>query len=123
MSNEIILEGEYKNGKRNGKGKEYNRYGDIIFKGEYLNGKKWNGYGNKCDNAKFYQIINGKGNVNESDDGGIIFYEGEFVNGQRNGKGREYNIDSKFAYRFLMLFYKVIHSFLVLLISLFFQFY
>jgi len=22
--------------------------------------------------------------------GGIIFYEGEFVNGQRNGKGREY---------------------------------
>ncbi len=66
MSNEIILEGEYKNGKRNGKGKEYNRYGDIIFKGEYLNGKKWNGYGNKCDNSKFYQIINGKGNVNES---------------------------------------------------------
>jgi len=40
----LIYEGEYINGKRNGKGKEYNLEGKIIFEGEYLNGKKkWNG--------------------------------------------------------------------------------
>ena len=34
----LIYEGEYKNGERNGKGKEY--YNDIvIYEGEYLNGK------------------------------------------------------------------------------------
>jgi len=28
------------NGKRHGKGKDYNFGGDVIFEGEYLNGKK-----------------------------------------------------------------------------------
>ena len=38
-TNILIFEGEYLNGKRNGKGKEY--YDDILlFKGEYLNRKK-----------------------------------------------------------------------------------
>ena len=36
----LMFEGEYKNGKRNGKGKEYCKCGKIIFEGEYLNGKK-----------------------------------------------------------------------------------
>ena len=40
----IIYEGEYLNGKRNGKGKEYNKYEKLIYKGEYLNGKR-NGKG------------------------------------------------------------------------------
>ena len=35
----LIFEGEYLNGKRNGKGKEYYN-GKLIFEGEYLNGKK-----------------------------------------------------------------------------------
>ena len=38
--NDLIFEGEYLNGKRNGKGKEYNSEGKLIFEGEYLNGKK-----------------------------------------------------------------------------------
>ena len=37
----LKFEGEYLNGKRNGKAKEYD--GDLIFEGEYKNGKKWNG--------------------------------------------------------------------------------
>ena len=41
----MIFEGEYLNGKRNGKGKEYDYYGNLIFEGEYLNGKRWNGKG------------------------------------------------------------------------------
>ena len=39
--NKLIYEGEYLNGKRNGKGKEYYLNGDILFEGEYLKGKKW----------------------------------------------------------------------------------
>ena len=38
-NNRLIFEGEYLNGKRNGKGKEYDN-NKIIFEGEYLNGKK-----------------------------------------------------------------------------------
>ena len=33
----LIFQGEYLNGKRYGKGKEYNRGGQLIFEGEYLN--------------------------------------------------------------------------------------
>ena len=39
----MIFEGEYLNGVKNGKGKEYDDKGNIIFDGEYLNGKKWKG--------------------------------------------------------------------------------
>ena len=35
----------YKNGKRNGKGKEYDEKGNVTFEGEFLNGMKWNGKG------------------------------------------------------------------------------
>ena len=42
------FEGEYLNGERNGKGKEY-YYGKLIYEGEYLNGK-WNGKGKEYDN-------------------------------------------------------------------------
>ena len=46
----LEFEGEYLNGKRNGKGKEYNYEGKLLFEGEYLNGKRWNGKGyNKND--------------------------------------------------------------------------
>ena len=37
-SDNLLFEGEYLNGKRNGKGIEFNIKGDIIFKGKYLNG-------------------------------------------------------------------------------------
>ena len=36
----LIYEGEYLNGERNGRGKEYERNGKLIFEGEYLNGEK-----------------------------------------------------------------------------------
>ena len=37
----LEFEGEYLNGKRNGKGKEYDDFdGRLIFEGEYLNGKR-----------------------------------------------------------------------------------
>ena len=60
------------NGQRNGKGKEYNRYGKLIYEVEYLNWKR-NRKGNE-----YY--INGK-----------LIYEGEYLNWKRNGKGKEYD--------------------------------
>ena len=36
----MIFDGEYKNGIKNGKGKEYYN-GKLIYEGEFLNGKKY----------------------------------------------------------------------------------
>ena len=38
----LKFEGEYYKGERGGKGKEYNNRGKLIFEGEYFYGKKWN---------------------------------------------------------------------------------
>ena len=38
------FEGDYLNGLKNGKGKEYDKHGKLEFEGEYLNGLK-NGKG------------------------------------------------------------------------------
>ena len=51
---------KYLNGKRNGKGKEYNDDGELIFEGEYLNGNK-----------------NGKGKEYYYDD--KLIFEGEYL--------------------------------------------
>ena len=77
----LKFEGEYKNGKKNGKGKEFykshefsyeeNIRSKLIFEGEYLNGKR-----------------NGKGK--EYDDGKLAF-EGEYLNNER-WKGNIYDI-------------------------------
>ena len=121
----LKFEGEYKNGKRNGKGKEFNYRGELIFEGEYLNGKRWKGKGydyystysewtdneyrhvmfkgeylnGKIWNSEGYiTITNGKGYVKKYYDndyengysGNKIEFEGEYLNGERNGKGKEY---------------------------------
>ena len=39
-TNNLLFEGEYLNGLKNGKGIEFNIDGEVIFEGEYLNGKK-----------------------------------------------------------------------------------
>ena len=69
-----IFEGEYINGIRNGKGFEYNNNKRILFVGEYLNGKKWKGI------IKEYY-----------DDSNQIKFDGEYLNGNKIGK--EYNIN------------------------------
>ena len=86
----LIFEGEYINGERNGKGKEYID-DKIIFEGEYLNGKKWNGKQYERYNKKIYELKNGKGFIKELDKFGNIIYEGNYINGEKNGKGKEYD--------------------------------
>ena len=46
-----MYEGELLNGKRNGKGKEYDSR-KLIFEGEYLNGERWNGYGEQYEKSQ-----------------------------------------------------------------------
>ena len=60
----IVFAGEYLNGKRNGRGKEYDSSGKLIFESEYLNGKK---------NVKGKEYI---------DDNNVIF-DGEYLNGKK----------------------------------------
>ena len=64
IDNYLIYEGQYLDGKKNGKGKEYNKMGKIKFEGEYLNGKR-----------------NGKGK--EFDIKHKLIFEGEYLNGKR----------------------------------------
>ena len=62
-TNKLIFEGEYLNGKRSGKGKEYFENGKIKFEGAYLNGEK-----------------SGKGKEYYYD--GKLIFEGEYLNGK-----------------------------------------
>ena len=110
LINYKIKSGRYKLGERNGKGKEYNIKGELIYEGEYLNGKgkeynhdelefegeykdgkKWNGKGYDRNGNMIYQLINGIGNIKEYDYDGILKYEGKYLNGVKNGKGKEYD--------------------------------
>ena len=76
----LTFEGEYLNGKRNGKGKSYYDNGKLYFEGEYLNGER-NGKG------KEYRYYNGE-----------LRFEGEYLNGKRNGKGKKYNKYSRLKF-------------------------
>ena len=66
----LKFEGEYINGERNGKGKEYYFDGNFVFEGEYINGKRF-GKG-----KEYYEY-------------GKLKFEGEYFNGEGNGKGKE----------------------------------
>ena len=82
----FIFKGEYLNGEKNEKGKEYNSYGDLLFEGEYYKGKKWTGKGYwKYENYEF-EIKEGKGIVIEFKKiGSSPIFIGEYINGERNG--------------------------------------
>ena len=112
FKNRLIFEGQYKNGEKNGKCKEYGSNGLLKFEGEYLNGKKWNGkVSNKLLKEEF-ELKNRKGYIKEYSSEGFQFegdnlnrkskeydlealvFEGQFLDGKRNGIGKEYNYGS-----------------------------
>ena len=125
-NDELIFEGEYLNGERHGKGKEYNWDGKLLFEGEYIKGKR-NGKGKQYFhnfyNSKFYfegEYLNDKeligtrynkngeiiyklnNNINrrqiEYYENGQLEFEGEYLNGKRNGKGKEYSYDGNLIF-------------------------
>ena len=70
---QLIYEGQYLNGERNGFGKEYDeKNGKLVFEGQFFNGKKWNG------KIKKYSIDK-------------LYFEGQYLNGEKNGNGKEYD--------------------------------
>ena len=98
-----IYEGEY----LNGKGKLYN-FDKLYFEGEFKCGKKWNGIGYDEKNEIIYELKEGKGlikknckfndlNENLEIKLGKYFYrlkiDGEYNNGELNGKVKIYNDD------------------------------
>ena len=56
IKGQLLFEGEYINGKRSGKGKEYINHGKLVYEGEYKNGKR-NG------KRKLYNHLDGKINI------------------------------------------------------------
>ena len=98
--NKLIFEGEYKNGMKNGKGKEYYLKGKIKFEGEYLNNKRWNGIMYDLKNNDIaYKLENGKGFIKDykSYNYSYLIYEGEYLNGMKNGKGKIF-VDEKLKF-------------------------
>ena len=85
----LIFEGEYLKGERNGKGKEFYINDNLRYEGTYLNGKKWNGKGYNIMGNIEYEIIYGKGYIKEYNKYGELIFEGEYLNGERNEKGKE----------------------------------
>ena len=87
----LIFDGEFLNGKKHGKGKEF-RGDKLLFEGEYLNGKKWNGKGFNDAGEKVFEIINGFGKGKEYRNNFDLVFEGEYYYGKRwNGKYKKYN--------------------------------
>ena len=89
--NKLIFEGEYIFGQRK-RGKYFvNEH--LEFEGEYLYNRKWNGKGYDINGNIIYELNNGKGFVKEYNIyNDKLLYEGEYLDGKRNGKGKEYNI-------------------------------
>ena len=98
--------------------KEEKKIGQLEYEGEYLYDKKWNGKGYDENGNIIYELINGTGKVKEYDENGNIIYElnkendnvkgynflgelefeGEYLNGKRCGKGKEYYDNGKLKF-------------------------
>ena len=91
----LMFEGDYLNGFKNGKGKQYSYDGYLEFEGEYFYGKMWNGKGYDQLNNIAFELHNGKGYIKEYFSKGKLSFECEYLNGERNGKGKEYHYSNE----------------------------
>ena len=73
------------------KGEEFFYNEKLCFKGDYFNGRRWNGIGYNYQGEEEFKIKNGSGKVKEFNYFGTLIYEGEYSNGLRQGKGKEYS--------------------------------
>ena len=65
----------------------------MKFEGSYIKGNKWNGIGNDYEGKKSYEIKEGEGVLKEYYENGILNFEGEYLKGNVNGKGKIYDED------------------------------
>ena len=77
----LIFEGEFLNGRKNGKVKEFDDFLKLEFKKGFLYRSKWNG---KWKELYFE---------------GRLTFEGKYLNGKKvKGKSKEYNLDGELVY-------------------------
>ena len=100
----LIFEGQYKDGLKNGHGKKYDeKNGKLIFEGIYLNGEEWEGEGQIEElegKYKYYgKITEGKinGFGKKVDYNSYIDYEGNFIKGKKYGYSKEF-VDSTLVF-------------------------
>ena len=113
--NYLKFEGEYLNGKRNGKGIEYWIDGDLIFEGEYLDGKIWNGKGK--GKYGFNSIFDGD-YLNGKEWNGVVkkyscrgcYFKTKIINGKRKKNEEQRQLD--------MVHTAKTHRIMVIIISL-----
>ena len=87
---ELFFEGEFLYGNIR-RGKEYNN-GRLEYEGEFLFNRKWSGKGYDENGKVIYELINGSGTVKEySIKNRKIKFEGEYLNGKKNGICKEYD--------------------------------
>ena len=55
-----------------------------------MNGKKWNGKVYNNESKIEFEIKEGNGKGKEYDYEGELIFKGEYLNGERNGKWKEY---------------------------------
>ena len=113
----LHFEGEILEGKKHGKGKEYDYKNRIIFEGEYFKGERWNGKVKEYDNnggiinekeyfnGKIIEDNNEKLNLNENkivsfikeffEESDKLRFEGEYLNDEK-WNGIMYNKDDNF---------------------------
>ena len=70
--------------------KEYYKNGQLKSDTEYLNEIKWNLREYDQNNNIINELKEGKGYIKEFNDYGQLIFEGEYLKGKRNGKGKEY---------------------------------
>ncbi|WP_165452705.1 stalk domain-containing protein [Paenibacillus thalictri] len=96
----LLYEGDFKNGLREGKGKQYKDY-QLVYDGDYKKGVK-EGTGKYYENSTVYEgpfvndVRSGKGIVTNRY--GSKIYEGEYKNDMKNGYGKQYDDFGKLAY-------------------------
>ena len=106
LTDTLIYEGEFLNDERNGKGKEYLKEGEysktpvLFFEGEYLNGKRWNGKGYDNHGNLDFEVKDGKGREKEYNFHNFYnkAFEGEYLKGEKNGIGKEYDHKSELIF-------------------------
>ena len=91
QNGKLMFQGNYTYGIRNGRGREYFDNLRLKFEGDYLNGIIWNGKGYDYQGIEVFEIKNGNGYLKEFTYKGNLIFEGEYLNGIRNGIGKEYN--------------------------------
>ena len=72
--------------------------GGLKFDREYINNKKWKGKGYDLLNNIIYELKGGKGSIKEYCYDGFNIFEGDYLYGERNGKGKEYYPDNKLKF-------------------------